>query len=146
MLWEFRFDVNPVSASRPRVTRAGHSYYAGPYKNFRNDMKLQVEDHLKDFDPLSGPLCVEVNLHCAQPKKTKLFTPRADVDNYAKAVLDSFNNVLWNDDSQIVDLRVTKQWTESNGIPGWIDLSMTKDIINYEQNEDGTWRFLGDRT
>ena len=41
-MWEQRFDINPVAASRPRVTRAGHAYYGGPYKNFRKEMAEQI--------------------------------------------------------------------------------------------------------
>lgn len=145
-MWAFSFDVNPVSASRPRVTRAGHTYYAGPYKQFRKDMQLQVEERLADFEPLASPLCVQIDCFVTQPKKTKLWTPRADVDNYAKAVLDSFNGVLWEDDRQIVELHVNKAWTSSWEVPGSIDLTITEETTNYEQNEDGTWTHIRHRT
>ncbi len=141
-MWAFSFDVNPVSASRPRVTRAGHTYYAGPYKQFRKDMEAMIEERVVDFDPLLSPLCVQVDCFVTKPKKTKLWTPRADVDNYAKAVLDSFNGVLWDDDRQIVELHVNKSWTESWEHPGHIDITITEENINYEQDDDGTWRHI----
>ena len=36
--------------------------------------------------------------------------PRADVDNAAKAVLDSLNSVAWEDDSQVQRLVVEKSY------------------------------------
>lgn len=140
-MWELRFDINPVAASRPRVTRAGHTYYAGPYKTFRKDMEVQIGERLGDFDLLDAPLCVELGCHITKPKSTKLWTPRADVDNYAKAVLDSLNGVVWEDDKQITDLKITKGWTENHEVPGWIDITIDIDRMNYE-NQDGTWRYI----
>lgn len=37
---------------------------------------------------------------------------RADVDNLAKAVMDSLNGYAWTDDRQVVDLTVTKRWAD----------------------------------
>lgn len=139
-MWDFRFDINPVAASRPRVTRAGHTYYSGPYKTFRKDMELILEERFGDFDPQAAPLTVEVNCFVTKPKNTKLWTPRADVDNYAKAILDSFNGKFWEDDKQITHLTVTKSWTESHEHLGYFDIKFDYDWQNYEQDEDGTWR------
>ena len=88
------------------------------------------------------PFCVDINCHINQPKKTKLWTPKADVDNYAKAVMDALNTFLWDDDTRVTDLRIRKGWTEHNGIPGWIDITTDIDQENYEQDEDGTWRYI----
>lgn len=141
-MWEFRFDINPVAASRPRVTRDGHTYYAGPYKEFRKEMDQILEERFGDFDPQTAPLSVEINCYITKPKTTKLWTPRADVDNYAKAILDSFNGKLWEDDRQITDLRVTKAWTESHEHLGYFDIKLDYDWENYEQDENGTWQLI----
>jgi Holliday junction resolvase RusA-like endonuclease len=37
---------------------------------------------------------------------------RPDVDNYAKAVLDACNGVLYLDDSQIADLHASKKYSD----------------------------------
>ena len=101
-----------------------------------------IEERVKDFEPLLAPLCVQVDCFVTKPKKTKLWTPRADVDNYAKGVLDSFNGILWDDDKQIVELHVNKAWTESWEHPAHIDITITEENINYEQDDDGTWRHI----
>ena len=49
------------------------------------------------------------------PKRTKLGAPKADIDNYLKAVLDCLNGKLWEDDTQIREIYATKQWTKPKG-------------------------------
>lgn len=110
----WKFDIPPVAASRPRVGKWG-AYYSGPYKSFREEAKEKVFGILgQDFVPLQGPLAVVVEIYATQPKSTKLDYPRPDIDNYTKAVLDSLNTLLWEDDSQIISIYATKQWAEQN--------------------------------
>ena len=76
--------------------------------------------------PLEGPLSMHINLYLPIPaswSKQKTIdaacgkmmpTSRPDVDNYAKAVLDSLNGIAYADDSQVVDLRVVKQYARKD--------------------------------
>jgi Holliday junction resolvase RusA-like endonuclease len=121
------FPISPVAASRPRVSKFGHAYYTGPYKLFRQDM-MQVKDSILGPDHVALPLdhLLEVDIDCyiKRPKTTKLLLPKADVDNYAKSILDQFNEVLWVDDRQIQRLGITKNWTENNEEEGYFVLSI----------------------
>lgn len=119
---ELTFPVSPVAASRPRVGRHG-SYYTGAYRRFRTEASEVVDKVLNNMAPLSNYLVVSVKCYCTRPKTTKLFSPKSDVDNLAKAVLDTLNKKLWIDDSQIVDLRITKEWAPP-GEPGWFTISV----------------------
>ena len=107
----YTFEINPIAASRPRVSRYGHAYFSGPYKAFRQicdtDKWASIPEGLI---PSGGPISVDVALFAKQPKTTKLAMPKPDVDNYAKAILDQFNDVLWVDDALIKTLTVTKDW------------------------------------
>jgi Holliday junction resolvase RusA-like endonuclease len=108
---EWEFPISPVAASRPRISRRG-AYFAGPYKKWRQEMVDLVPMLLGDsFVPLTGSIEVDLELYVTHPKKTKLKAPRADIDNYIKAVFDSFNGWLWEDDTQIIKVYATKQWT-----------------------------------
>tara|TARA_R100000995_G_C3457836_1_gene111514 strand:- start:84 stop:458 length:375 start_codon:yes stop_codon:yes gene_type:complete len=108
---EWQFPISPVAASRPRVSKHG-AYFAGPYKKFRQEMIELVPMLLgESFVPLIGSLEVDLELYVTRPKKTKLVAPRADIDNYIKAVFDCFNKKLWEDDTQILKVYATKQWT-----------------------------------
>ena len=106
---EWRFPISPIAASRPRISRHG-AYFAGPYKQFRKDMVDMVEDILGDWEPIEGPIQVDLELYVKQPKKTKLDAPKADIDNYCKSILDCMNKKLWVDDTQIVKIYAVKQW------------------------------------
>jgi Holliday junction resolvase RusA-like endonuclease len=106
---EWEFQISPVAASRPRLSRHG-AYLTGPYKQFRKDMVDLAEEVLGDWEPMLGLLHVDIELYIKQPKKTKLDVPRADVDNFIKAVLDSLNGYLWEDDRQIKSVYAIKQW------------------------------------
>jgi len=108
---EWSFPISPVAASRPRVSKHG-AYFAGPYKNFRREAAEIVDDVLGEWEPLSGPLTVDLELFIGRPKTTKLDAPRADIDNFVKAIFDVMNGKLWDDDSQVIKLYATKQWAE----------------------------------
>ena len=106
----YKFPINPVAASRPRVSKFG-AYFTGPYKKFRSLAAIVINRILgRNFTPMSGKLAVDIKCFVTRPKSTKLEYPRADVDNYSKAILDSLNGKLWDDDSQITALFISKQW------------------------------------
>ena len=109
---EWKFPISPVAASRPRVSKHG-AYFKGPYKVFRQEMAELVPEILgTDFVPLTSELSVDLELYIKRPKTTKLDNPRADIDNFCKAVFDALNNFLWEDDKQIIKLYATKSWAE----------------------------------
>lgn len=104
--------INPVPASRPRVTRWG-VYYGKKYTQWRKDVEsyLELLTHEENY---TGALHVLVENFVLKPKTSKKTHPRGDVDNYAKAPLDAITShtEVWGDDDQIVSLLVTKQFTE----------------------------------
>lgn len=106
--------VNPVAASRARVGRYG-GYFLGTYKLFRGLMSAFKKKNAKAAEPIDEWLDVEVECYVKRPASTTRDYPKGDVDNYAKAVLDSLNLFLWSDDDKIVRLVVTKNWDEEGG-------------------------------
>lgn len=107
----------PVPASRPRFrvikTKFGkqfvHTYYAGAYKTFLE----QAKGALLERVPLEGLLEVSIDCYVEKPKTSKRSTPRGDVDNYAKGVLDVLTDrKFWGDDDQVVALQVTKSFSD----------------------------------
>ena len=106
----YRFDICPVAASRPRVSKFGHAYFSGPYKAFK--------------ERCTGRLRVNVECVVTRPKTTKLVTPRGDVDNFAKACLDALNDRLWEDDKQIEVLTISKRWAGEPGVEGYFEVQI----------------------
>lgn len=108
--------VNPVPASRPRVTRWG-TYYAKTYKTWMQDAATHLKAHHKDPEggPLTGPLEVFIRFIIEKPRTSKREWPRGDVDNYAKAILDVITKEtnVWHDDDQVVQLHSAKEFASS---------------------------------
>ena len=104
------FPISPVAASRPRVSKFG-AYFTGPYKKFREECAECVYNILgTEFELIEEPLSVDLELYIKRPKRTKLARPKADIDNFMKAIFDVMNGKLWVDDVQVVEVYATKQW------------------------------------
>jgi Holliday junction resolvase RusA-like endonuclease len=78
-----------------------------------------------NFSPLSDKLAVDIVCYVTRPKTTKLEYPRADVDNYSKSILDCLNGKLWDDDSQIIALFISKKWAK-DGESGYFTVTVEK--------------------
>jgi Holliday junction resolvase RusA-like endonuclease len=66
--------------------------------------------------PLEGPLSVICDIHLRRAKSNKDLWPSGnrsgDCDNYAKAILDAANSILYVDDCQICSLLIRKVWAD----------------------------------
>lgn len=113
-------DGSPVAKGRPRVTRSGHAYTPAKTRAYEAHGRMAAQIAMDGSPPLSGPLAATVIASLPVPvswSRTKrqqaldgLVRPvtRPDCDNYAKCALDLCNNIVWGDDSQVVDLAVRK--------------------------------------
>ena len=114
--WEGGFSLfiplNPVPASRPRVTRWG-VYYG---KNYATWMKQAEKVITESSTTLSGPLSVATELCVKKPKTSKRSFPRGDLDNYEKAIWDAITKKkYWVDDDQIIESYSSKSFTDGDG-------------------------------
>jgi Holliday junction resolvase RusA-like endonuclease len=116
-MFTIRLDLNPVPASRPRVTRWG-TYYGKRHQAFRSECAALLKQELEQRSlpvPLSGGFQVRVIFLVKKPKRTILDSPRGDIDNYIKLLLDCCNGVLWDDDRDCVVACGFKCWHEGDG-------------------------------
>ena len=117
---ELQYDIDPVPASRPRVTRWG-TYYGKKYKNYKTAMK-ELTDKEDDWKYLEGLIFADMTFFVPMAKswskkrKTESLgrycNNNADLDNYEKAILDSLSGVVFYDDCQIVTQVSRKIWSE----------------------------------
>lgn len=107
----FFLPVNPIPASRPRVSKWG-VFYGKCYTAWRKEAAKALQLHVSPHR-FTEPLRVTLVHSVRKPKSSKRDYPRGDVDNYDKAVLDAITSHtdLWNDDDQIVHLRSSKVFT-----------------------------------
>lgn len=112
---------------RPRATIAGgrvRVYDPAKSRNYKEYVALIARQNAPE-KPLSGSLRVRVEIYRGMLKsfsrqKKKLAearllrpTTKPDLDNSAKSVLDACNGIIYKDDAQIVDLSVSKFYSEN---------------------------------
>lgn len=76
--------------------------------------------------PYEVALKVEVALYFTRPKNKKkalFYVVRPDLDNGLKGIFDAGNGILWRDDSIIVEIHSTKQYSPKED--GYIVLNIT---------------------
>lgn len=115
----------PVPKGRPRFSRAtGHTYTPERTANYEALIRLAAGEQMRGEPPLSGAMAITVDVYLAisasWSKKrqaaaragTERPVKRPDADNFLKGALDACNMIVWNDDAQVVDARVTKHYSD----------------------------------
>jgi Holliday junction resolvase RusA-like endonuclease len=123
----------PVAKGRPRFNReSGRAYTPEKTRTYEQMLRLAAADAMSGKALLDGPL--RVHMHVVVPiapswprKKQEaarvgdlLPVSKPDWENYGK-VLDAANLVVWVDDSQVCDGRITKVYGDKPGMWVWID-------------------------
>jgi Holliday junction resolvase RusA-like endonuclease len=120
---ELQYDIDPVPASRPRVTRWG-TYYGKKYKNYKAAMKELTDKGDEKY--LEGLIFADMTFFVPMAKSWskkrkaeslgRYCNNNADLDNYVKATLDSLEGKYYNNDKQIVMIRARKYWSDTGHI------------------------------
>lgn len=116
----------PVAQARPRFAIvAGRAMAYDPKKS--RDYKEYVKLAAAEKAPaslLEGPLALKLDIYRPIPKSFSRKkaaeaeagqlrpTTKPDADNFLKGVKDALKNVIWKDDSQVVDILVRKFYSE----------------------------------
>lgn len=126
-----RFEVpgKPQAKQRVRSTRSGVHYT--PEKTVAYEGLVayagQQAMAVDGFGPVLGPLSVIMQIRMPVPKSWSnkkrfaaldgrlLPTSKPDLDNLGK-IMDGLNMVVWGDDSQIVELKLSKVYSVSPGM------------------------------
>ena len=134
---------------RPRAVRMGSGvrmYDPPKSKAYKQMVAAKVRSYMKinGIQTITEPLAVHLNFYFTPPKsyskkriraieaKEELFTKKPDLDNLAKSILDSCNNLLFKDDSQIVGLTIGKHY----GHEDYVDVEVQ--IIETGKKSDNT--------
>lgn len=115
----FSVPGKPQGKGRPRFTRSGHTYTPDRTAEYEERVKLAYKQ--AGGSKLSGFVAADICAVFAVPKSyTKAqraaalnasFAPKKpDCDNIAKIILDALNGLAYDDDAQVVKLRVEKRY------------------------------------
>ena len=121
----FRVTGQPVAKARPRMARRGKAVWAYTPKTTKEYEELVASSFVKKykkFKPIEGPVSVEALIMLNAPAYVlKLWkrgayphhTKKPDIDNIMKSILDALNGVAWLSDSQVVEMRAAKGYSET---------------------------------
>jgi Holliday junction resolvase RusA-like endonuclease len=108
----------PYPKGRPQVAMRGKfpTVYT-PKKTKEAEQRFIAQAmKFKPETPLEGALSVIINYYKVKPKSysksIEHWTQKTDLDNLIKLTLDAMNKIFFQDDSQIVELKSTKQFGE----------------------------------
>lgn len=112
-----RIDLDPVPASRPRVTKRG-VFYENRYGSWRTSAAWLLPTQ-RPREVFKGPLAIVVESVCARPARAANPFPMGDVDNLAKGPMDiiTSDGGYWIDDKQVVSLLSTKRFAAKGESP-----------------------------
>lgn len=116
----FEVPGHPQGKARARtfynpVTRKMQSITPETTANYENLVKVMfMHSRPVPFSTIQTPVDVSIIAFYRKAKSNKMELPmlKPDVDNICKCVLDALNHVAYRDDSQVVSVRIKKQWAE----------------------------------
>ena len=126
---EFTIYGDPVAQPRAskffnKKTGKMHGYVKGDHKihGWRNKITLAAQQIIKNgnFRFVNKPDCVMLDVKFwflrprSLPAKIKYHTKKPDLDNLIKAVKDSLEGVLYENDSQVFHEEILKGYTTDN--------------------------------
>lgn len=109
------FNLEPVAKGRPRMSRSGHAYTPEKTREFEKELQKQARKQHRGA-PLTGALKLVVTYFMRAPKKrVRVFpTTKPDLDNLIKPK-DALNGIIWEDDSQIIEIHARKVYASGAG-------------------------------
>lgn len=110
-----RIAGTPVPKGRPRMTKAGFAFTPKKTRKWEDDARVMARQKMEGRSQIDGPVKVLVVAQYEPPASWPAWkrlaaigghiahTSRPDLDNLEKAVCDACNEIVYRDDSQIVE-------------------------------------------
>jgi len=124
LLKSFSIIGKPFGKQRARTLKSGHSYNPPETVHYENLVKLSYQQQVDDKTMFPGALEVSITAFFPIPEsysnkkkeacRTNQIRPttKPDCDNIAKIVCDALNKIAYNDDSQIVEIKIRKFYSD----------------------------------
>ena len=135
----FNIPGNPQGKLRARTVWGGKRTYT-PHKtvDYEELIRWSYRQSSKDIFDQGEPLEVYIVAWFKPAKSTPKYnvldmlkglifpTKKPDIDNIAKVILDALNGVAYKDDTQVMDLRVSKRYAKEASVAVIIQEVVTK--------------------
>ena len=120
-----------VGKGRPRVsTIGGHARMFTPQKtaNYETLIAMAAQQAMQGRELIAGPVLLEMKIAVSvaqswSKKKTAealagdvMPTKKPDADNVLKAICDGINGIVFKDDVQVVNVSLSKRFSETPGV------------------------------
>lgn len=123
----FEVAGRPTGKGRPRFTRNGHVYTPKTTTEYENTIKqmyrITARDQFFSHDVSIGIVCFyRIPKNTSRKKRAAMLSGRIrpnikpDIDNVAKIVMDALNGVAYEDDKQVINLKVSKYYSDTEKI------------------------------
>ena len=133
-----QFTVYAVPVAQPRQRhrivnmKSGRSFVSNytptqdPVNAYKYALQQKASEYMRGAPLFEGPLRLNLFLYLPRPKKYDhkkwpdgaiWHTGRKDFDNLAKSCMDALTKVVWRDDGQVCEAKVSKQYHERDGKP-----------------------------
>ena len=118
---------DPIPQGRPRFSKRGNFVTTyDPHHKIKEGYKWQLKSQYRE-ELMTGPIILSVTFFMPIPKSTSGIKKRQmangiihhikkpDVDNLLKLVCDALNQTIFSDDSQIIEVRAKKIYSNNPG-------------------------------
>ncbi|SCW91860.1 RusA family crossover junction endodeoxyribonuclease [Pseudomonas sp. NFACC05-1] len=127
----FRVPGEPIGKGRPKIGRVGgHARMFTPTKtaNYESLIAVVAHEAMQGRELIAGPVLLEMKIFVAvaaswSKKKTTealqglvMPTKKPDADNVLKAICDGINGIVFKDDVQVVNVSLSKRFSETPGV------------------------------
>jgi Holliday junction resolvase RusA-like endonuclease len=127
----FKVDGPPVPKGRARYVKRGthiSTYTPEKTRTYESLIKDAAIEAMGSSDPLETPVTLYLYIRVQMPKSyskkrieaclngSEQPTKKPDASNILKSVEDGMNGVVYKDDSQIVNIHVTKVYSSQAGV------------------------------
>jgi Holliday junction resolvase RusA-like endonuclease len=127
----FKVDADPVGKQRARYAKRGNfvqTYTPDKTRNYETLIKEAAIEAMGSSEPLETPVTLYLYIRAPIPKSLPkkrieaclngLEKPikKPDASNVLKSVEDAMNGVVYKDDSQIVNIHVSKVYSSVSGV------------------------------
>ncbi len=127
----FKVDADPVGKQRARYAKRGNfvqTYTPDKTRNYESLIKEAAIEAMGSSEPLETPVTLYLYIRAPIPKSLPkkrieaclngLEKPikKPDASNVLKSVEDAMNGVIYKDDSQIVNIHVSKVYSSVSGV------------------------------